>query len=67
MAKPGSRWVKGNKHLRQSASAKVEDARFVADRHGTKRLVTDQPTEVVYCQRRRESSGWRHGARIRAV
>jgi hypothetical protein len=60
--KLNSRWAKGGP--RQRKDVKIDDTRWVSNRRGIKRLVTDQPSELVYCQRRHEGPGWKNGARV---
>lgn len=62
MSKPNSRWRSGRP--RYSSDRTVEDSRQVRDRRGIKRLKRDAPSEVQWCDRRRESFGWRNGARV---
>lgn len=64
LKKVNSRWHKGG--IRQRMDVKTDDARWVRNVRGFWRLITDQPSEVVYCARRHEGLGWRHGARVMA-
>jgi hypothetical protein len=63
MKKVNSRW--GSRGQRYSSDRTVEDSRQVRDRRGVKRLKRDAPSEVQWCERRREAFGWRNGARLR--
>jgi len=60
-----SRWRKGA--IRYSQERTLDDARWVREsatsRH--KRLERDAVTEVAFCERRHEQTGWSRGARVR--
>jgi hypothetical protein len=64
--KPGkmnSRWRKGAQ--RYDTKRTVEHTRHVRMADGSRRRETDAPTEVRFCERAHEATGWRNGARIR--
>jgi hypothetical protein len=66
--KPGSRWSTTGKNLlvpRISNDRTVEHTRFVRQPNGSRRKVTDTPTERVFVERSHEASEWRNGARVR--
>jgi hypothetical protein len=57
MAKPNSKWLgkkaAGGDHRRVRTDIKIDDAQ-----HG------DQTTEHAWVERRKESTGWRNGAKV---
>lgn len=56
-----SRWLKGR--IRVSTERTLEDGRWV--RHGSGwRFETEQVTERAWVDRRKESEGWRNGAKV---
>jgi hypothetical protein len=63
MSKLNSRWRKGG--VRYDPKRTVEQTRHVRRTDGSVRRETDSPTEVKYCERVHEATGWRNGARIR--
>jgi hypothetical protein len=59
-----SRWTKG---IRYSGTRMLEDHRWIWVSRWPQRWLkfkTDMASEVEWCKRRRESSGWHNGARV---
>jgi hypothetical protein len=61
--KMNCRWRKGAQ--RYDTKRTVEQTRHVRMADGGFRRESDAPTEVKYCERMHEATGWRHGAKVR--
>lgn len=68
---PNSRWRGGQTWARYSSERTVEHTRHVKNWKGQWRTVTDNPTELKFCERARNAVGvllgWRNGARVHSL